>query len=120
MKCIKQRLINFIRREIMTQLQDAMAAAIITLQSEHGVTADQVTAIVAQATGPLQTNIAAILASEQSDEAKLADVTATLTEFTTAFAPAAPTPAPAPAPTPEPAPSPSPESAPDSAPDTAS
>ena len=81
----------------MTQLSDAMNAAIATLESQHGVTTDQVSSIVSQAIAPLQTSINTILASEQSDEAKIADVTAAVTEFTTAFAPA-PTPAPAPAP----------------------
>lgn len=79
----------------MTQLTDAMTAAIATLQSQHGLSTDQVNAIVAQAIAPLQSAISSIQTSQATDEQKLADVTAALTEFTTAFAPA-PTPAPAP------------------------
>jgi hypothetical protein len=97
----------------MTQLTDAMNAAIATLQAQHGVTTDQVNSIVSQAVTPLQTSITNILSSEQSDEAKLADVETALTEFTTAFAPAS-TPAPVATPSPAPA-APEPSSvAPDS------
>ncbi len=94
----------------MTQLAD-MQTAIANLQTEiaakNGLTADQANALIAQAVTPLQTSIAGILSSEQTDESKLADVSAAISAFTTAFAPA-PNPAPAPAPAPEPAPTPAP------------
>lgn len=85
----------------MSQLTDQMNAAIANLQATHGVTTDQVNAIVSQATAPLQAQIAQIMASEGDDATKIADVTAAVTEFTNAFAPtnAASTPAPAPVPT---------------------
>lgn len=105
-----------------------MQAAITNFQSElaarSGLTSDQAIALIGQALTPLQTQIQTILASEQTDEAKLSDVTAAVTEFTTAFAPATPaTPAPdsvAPAPAPTPAPAPAPDSvAPAPAPEAA-
>ena len=123
----------------MSQLTDAMNAAIADLKAQQtGLTTDQVNTIVAQAVAPLHASITQITSSEQSDEAKLADVTAAVTEFTSAFAPstpAAPAPAPdatptpaaapapdsvAPAPTPTPAPTPDAAPAADSAPATAS
>lgn len=78
----------------MSQLTDAMTAAINTLKtSGAGMTNAQVVATVHSVVDPevadLQSKISAIMASEMTDESKLSDVTDALNEFTTAFAPAA-------------------------------
>jgi hypothetical protein len=81
---------------IMSALTLAMTAAIATLQTDLGATAPtadqiatQVHTIVDPEIATLNTQLAAIAASESDDAAKIADVTAAVTAFTTAFAPAA-------------------------------
>jgi hypothetical protein len=80
-------------RTAMSAATDAMAAAITTLQNKiaagGGVTAAEVNTQITAAITPLTTQIQTILASEDTDESKVADITAELAEFTTAFAPPA-------------------------------
>ena len=82
----------------MSDLTDKMTAAISTLQSQHGVTTDQVNSIVAQANAPFIASLTAAINSEKDDATKIADINAALGEFTTAFAPTAPSAPAAPAP----------------------
>lgn len=84
----------------MSALTDAMQAALANLQTKLGQaapTADQITAavhaVVDPAVATLNSQIAAITASENNDAGNIADITAAVTEFTTALAPAS-TPAP--------------------------
>jgi hypothetical protein len=93
----KQRFINFLRREIMSQLTDQMTAALTTLEaklSASGVTTDEVTTQIHSVVDPmvadLNSKFTAITSSEADDATKIADLTAAVSEFTTAFAPATP------------------------------
>ena len=88
----------------MSELTDKVNAAVATLKDQHGVTSDQVSSIVTQAISPFQTQFQTILASQKSDEDKIADMEAAWNDLTAGLVPAAPTPAPQPAPAPESAP----------------
>jgi hypothetical protein len=111
MFCRRNRLKNYIRREIMSQLTDQMTVAVENLKAQLAGSvptseqiAAQIHAIIDPQVAGLQSTIDAITAGEKDDATKIADINAALTEFTSTFAPATPAPAPAPAPAPEPQP----------------
>lgn len=87
----------------MSEFLDAFTSALDNLRNKltasEGISAADADTHIANAVNPILTQINAILASQATDEAKLADTQAALSAFSTAFAPT-PAPTEVPAPTP--------------------
>lgn len=85
--------VNQLWRKAMSAQTEAMAAAIVELKKSNGVTPEQVQAEIHAVLDPqindLTTKIQSIVDGEAAEDEKIADIQATIKEFTDAFAPPA-------------------------------